>query len=164
MKPSKEQLAKLLSYDAETGQLVWLVARNGSAGRIAGSPNSEGYIQVKIGGVLYKAHHLAFVLVTGFWPDDQVDHIDGNRQNNRFVNLRQCNASENACNRKARSDNTSGVPGVTWNKEESKWRVRVQKNGKRLLVGDYRNYDDAVSARALASVLLQGEFSSEMRL
>lgn len=160
-----ERLRELLSYDPVTGIFTWRVDRGGNAkrGSVAGSPNSDGYIQIKIDGVLHKAHRLAWLYVHGTWPDEQIDHRIGDRSDNRISELRPADFSENACNRGLRSDNKSGVPGVHWDREAGKWNVRVQKSGKRILVGRFHSLTDAIAARRAYSEFVQGEYSGMLR-
>lgn len=162
------RLLEVLHYDPLSGVFTWRVRRGGSAliGSVAGGLNSEGYLQIKIDRVLYKAHRLARFYVKGVMPADdvEIDHRNGVRSDNRFRNLREANESETACNRAVRSDNSSGVPGVNWNAEAGKWRVRIQKNGKRLLVGDFADFNEAVAARRISANAWHGDFSLEKRV
>lgn len=161
------RLLEVLHYDPLSGVFTWRIRRGGSAivGSIAGGLNSDGYLQIKIDGVLYKAHRLARFYVNGVMPGDdvEIDHRNRIRTDNMFSNLREADDSQTACNRSTRSDNSSGVPGVNWNTEAGKWRVRVQKNGKRLLVGDFVDFDEAVAAREVVVNAWHGEFAGELR-
>jgi len=119
---------------------------------IQGSINSEGYIHIGIDGTLYKAHRLAWFYVTGELPKDQLDHINGTRTDNRFINLRQACNELNQKNNALRKDNLSGVPGVMWNIETGKWRSRITSSGKRYLLGDFKDKFEAICARKSAEV------------
>lgn len=85
------RLKELLTYDPETGVFIWRGWRSGSAvaGSVAGSLHSDGYVCIKIGRCLYRAHRLAFLYMTGSRPIGQVDHINMNRADNRWCNLRE---------------------------------------------------------------------------
>ena len=87
---NQEKLKSLLRYDPETGLFCWLVAKahNVKAGAQAGSPNAKGYIVIRIDGMNYRAHCLAYLYQTGFWPEHRAVHIDRNTSNNRWSNLR----------------------------------------------------------------------------
>lgn len=108
-------LRVLLSYDPESGQLKWRVdvGPNGCAGDVAGGKNGKGYIEVSLLGKKYKAHRVAWAIVTGHWPADQIDHINGTKDDNSWVNLRQADNATNCQNaRKARANNKCGFLGV----------------------------------------------------
>ena len=126
------RLRELLNYDPETGLFTWRVTRRGTArvGSQAGNvrpPKMYRYICVE--GRHYKAGRLAWFYVYGAWPSQQIDHADGDRLNDAIKNLRDCSNAENSQNRGMRSDNTSGYPGVTWNKARRKWQAQVKADG-----------------------------------
>lgn len=95
----------------------------------AGSIHKTGYRHITWQGKPQKAHRLIFMLHHGYMPQE-VDHINGDRADNRIENLRAANRSENQCNRGALANNTSGYPNVSWHKKSKAWLVRVMKNGK----------------------------------
>ncbi|ABK00200.1 HNH endonuclease [Xanthomonas phage Xop411] len=147
-----EDADKLLAYEPETGVLTWKVPRNGTkgVGSVAGHIHSRGYIHVKVHGKLYKAHRLAWLISTGAWPSKQLDHINGQRDDNRIENLRECTKAENQQNQGKRSDNTSGIQGVCWHKQTGKWYARIWVNGKQINLGLFNSIDEAAQARAAA--------------
>lgn len=157
---TQDYLKVRLTYDSETGKFTWnrppLDRKDISAysckfaGLLAGSANKEGYIQIKLDGEIYRAHRLAILYMTGANPLSQVDHINGDRSDNRFVNLRCVNNKENLRNQKRRSNNTSGRTGVSWLKSLSKWQAQIVNDGKIKYLGVYENFDDAVFARKQA--------------
>jgi hypothetical protein len=109
-------LRSLLSYDQDTGDFHRVVSRNPRhpVGAVAGTQHSRGYIVIGLDGMNYKAHRLAWLHVHGEWPTGEIDHINGNKTDNRITNLRIVSRSENMVNRfRARSDNRLGVLGVT---------------------------------------------------
>lgn len=111
---SEERLKELLTY--KEGVFFWNLSRGGAAkGSVAGSLNSEGYLLVWIDKINYKCHRLAWLYTYGCWPDN-IDHINGNRSDNRIENIRSVSAHENTKNQKIRSDNTSGFTGVSYYK------------------------------------------------
>ena len=89
----------------------------------------------------------------GSYPPDQIDHINGDRADNRWTNLRHANNTENSRNTKIACNNSSGVTGVCFNKREQKWRAAIGNNGKVISLGDFDNFDDAVRARKEAEKL-----------
>ena len=145
---SAGRLRVLLRYVLETGVFTWRVRRGPSAkiGAPAGYLHSSGYVYIGIGGRDYRAHRLAWLYVTGDWPADQIDHINGTRADNRFANLRELNQSLNMQNqRRPRSDNASGFLGVCWNKAHGLWRAQIHTNGKQCFIG---HFDTAEAAHA----------------
>lgn len=111
------------SYDPDTGLIT------GPSGKIWSAKSRLGYICGHYNGKHVKAHRLAWYLTTGYWPEHEVDHINGDRADNRWCNLREATRSENNWNVGLLPNNTSGLKGVSWHKPSRKWRVRVQHFG-----------------------------------
>ena len=131
-------------YDPATGEFVWAVSAPGIAkGAKAGSLTKHGYWVVKLGRVSHRAHRLAWFLHYGEWPVGEVDHINGNRHDNRWANLRAANRSENNQNTGKRSDNTSGFRGVWLNKDKQKWSAMITHKGKRTFLGNFETPEEA---------------------
>ena len=128
-------------------------------GDLAGSKGSNGYLQVKVSRKSYLAHRVIFLMVKGFLPG-YVDHIDGNKLNNKIENLRECTFSQNRCNTTRYKNNKSGVKGVFWDKEHRKWNARIQFNNKRTLVGRYSSIEDAKNAIIEKRNEIHGEFAN----
>jgi hypothetical protein len=120
------------------------------AHKAAGSLNPKGYIHVGIHGVVYRAHRIVFAMANGFWPTGEVDHIDGNRCNNRPSNLRDVAPSDNAKNQKLRVSNTSGCMGVSFNKDRGQFVVRASSGGQRVFLGYFATREEAIAARRSA--------------
>lgn len=99
---SQEDLKNILHYDPETGEFTWLIRPSNSValGARAGRTNQLGYRIIKIRGVGYQAHRLAWLYMTGAWPEALIDHINGIPGDNRFANLRQATSAQNCWNRK----------------------------------------------------------------
>ncbi|HED1260374.1 HNH endonuclease [Enterobacter hormaechei] len=112
-------------------------------GTVAGYINSLGYVQIGIDCVAYGAHRLAWMYVHGNLPEMDVDHINGNPSDNRIENLRLATHQQNMCNRKKRIDNTSGYPGVYFNKAANKWRACIRVEGKRIHLGYFKTAQEA---------------------
>lgn len=140
-----DQLRKLISYDAESGELRWLVsAGRVKKGDIAGSMN-KGYLSVQVGGRRIQAHRIAWAIHYGVWPEQQIDHIDTDRKNNGIKNLREVTNSENHQNRRiAKNGSFSGVLGVY--KYRNKWRSQIRANGKAHHLGTFADKDAAYAA------------------
>jgi len=132
------------------------------AGKIAGT-FSYGYRQIMIDYRLYLAHRLAWLYQTGAWPPDQIDHIDCDKGNNRFANLRLATNSQNQQNRGVRSDNTSGHKGVCWHRRDRKWSARIRHNGKTMHLGYFDTIEQASAAYASASLKYHGGFARMKR-
>lgn len=159
-----QDLRQLLSYNPDTGELVWLPrdeswfkkARDAKgwnkkyAGTKAFQTLHYGYLHGHVFKKHYFAHRVAWALHYGSWPEGQIDHVNGVRSDNRIENLRDVTHSDNQKNVKLRHDNKCGMPGIDWKKHASAWRVRVSREGKRHLVGYFKNLDEAMAARRYA--------------
>lgn len=159
---TQERLKELLDYEPETGNFFWRIrrGRGAPAGGIAGTPHKNGYTSIKIdGGGPYLAHRLAWLYVTGEWPDE-LDHINRNKKDNRFTNLRECTRQQNQANRDIQKNNKSGWKGVRKLKD-NKWLARIQVGGKTVFIGHFKSASDASQAYADASRRLHGDFSTE---
>jgi hypothetical protein len=119
----------------------------------------KGYVQILLRTRLYLAHRLAFLWMTGKWPDEEVDHADGNPANNAWHNLRQASRSQNAMNTRLKGDNTSGYKGVIWERRRHYWYFEIIANGKRQIFPNYATAEEAHSARSEAARRLHGEFA-----
>jgi hypothetical protein len=130
---TQENLRKILHYDRETGVFTWLARRSGvKYGKAVGSMK-DGYLVIRVHRRLYRAHRLAWLYMTGDWPSEQIDHIDGNRANNSWKNLREADYFVNAQNeRKARSNSKTGFLGVIWSKGKFQAEITVGRKSKYL--------------------------------
>jgi hypothetical protein len=134
---TQETLKRSLAYDPATGEFRWLIARGQQrVGSVAGGIKNGktdyrrwGYRLIGLYGRVYSAHRLAWLYVYGAWPDGDIDHIDGNRDNNRIENLRVCTPKENAENRHY-TRGSSQYLGVCWNKKCKKWQASITIGGK----------------------------------
>lgn len=134
---TQERLKQVLHYDHETGVFTWLVksAKNIKAGDAAGCFASYGYRRIKINRVMYRAHRIAWLYVYGAFPAAGIDHINGNKADNRLANLREANQAENNQNRKSHRNGSSKYLGVCWSKTAKKWRAKIQANRKSYHLG-----------------------------
>jgi len=103
-------------------------------------------------------------LMTGEWPQYEIDHVDGDPSNNRWLNLREASRSENMCNVTTRSDNKTKEPSVIWQKNAQKWRVRIRLHGKARHIGYFDDFELAALAAHEARNKYHGEFSANHRL
>ena len=147
-----EYLRSILSYDPETGIFTWKIgsANQVKAGDIAGCPDGDGYLRIRVQSRLYRAHRLAWFYVYGEWPTDRIDHINRIRSDNRISNLRDVSQKQNLQNAGKYSHNTSGHSGVSWHKQSSKWRARIMHNQKHFHLGYFSILEEAISARKAA--------------
>lgn len=154
---SHDYLTKVLDYNSETGEFTWKISpsRNIKVGTRAGVVNKTGYRLISINNIRYKAGRLAWFYHYGEWPSDetpQIDHINGNRSDDRIANLRQVTDEQNSRNQKVRSTNTSGRTGVQFHKHRGKWMAVIRNNGKYECLGYYAKFEDAVKAREAAEI------------
>lgn len=158
-------LHELLSFDGDTGVLIWkerdsrhcasaLSAKRWNA-RFAGKPaitgnHAQGYLE---GTILFKkvlAHRAAWAMHYGRWPPNQIDHINGDRSDNRIANLREATTTENNRNMRRSSRNTSGTVGV--HRSKRLWVARICEQGKIVHLGSFAEQSDAVAARKAAEL------------
>ncbi len=132
----KDSLSRI-KYDPDTGDFTWVcpASRRVSAGQKAGWLNDSGYVLISLGGVKYRAHRLAWRIVYGYWPSDQLDHINGNRADNRIANLREATDAQNRQNTAKRIDNKSGYVGVYYAPWANAWRAEIRVAGVRRKLG-----------------------------
>jgi hypothetical protein len=153
--PSQARLHELLDYDPLTGVFTWRMSRGTvRANTRAGWQHSTGYWYVRVDGVDYKLHRLAWMWVHGHAPAELIDHRDRNKSNNAIANLREATHAQNQQNKKTYANNFSGHKGVSWYALRSKWRVRIQHNRRSILVGFFSTLEEAVQARRNAEVLM----------
>lgn len=152
-----DRLKEALRYDLHSGQWTWLrtLSARSTAGSPAGGVKPSGYELIGIDGVRYRSHRLAWFYMTGAWPSEHIDHIDGNRSNNRWFNLRQATNLQNSWNRGANKNNRSGFKGVFWNKQAGRWQARINYGGKQHHLG---SFDDAEQAHAAYQHAAAGKF------
>ena len=143
-----DRLRKLLDYDHASGIFIWRVNRGRvMAGIVAGYYDKEGYISIKIDGIQYKAHRLAWFYETGEWPTMNLDHRDGNRSSNQLDNLRLATQHQNMQNkRKAHINSRSGILGVSWDKNNKRWEASIYVAGKTRHIGRFSTSKEASDA------------------
>ncbi len=143
----------LLRYDPESGDLFWRANRaKMKAGSVAGGIGGKGYWHVSINNKSYLAHRIIWLIYYGRWPEDQLDHINHNKLDNRIKNLRSVMGYENNRNTTIRKDNKSGVIGVFWHSTQKVWESNIGVDGQLKYLGIYDNIFDAVCARKSAEI------------
>lgn len=160
--PTAERVRELLDYNWETGEFRWRMFRGGTTkiGSLAGWTTQHGYRAVSIDCRKYYAHRLAIVWTHGFWVPDCVDHINGDRGDNRIANLRPANVSQNMANARKRKDNKSGYKGVSWNRRDKRWCSFIRRNGKTVGLGSFKTAEEAYAAYCAAAAENYGRFWS----
>ena len=159
---TREELKTLLHYNPATGVFTWKFREGDSKGvKIFNGRNANkqaghldtptGYILIGLPGCKVRAHRLAFLYMGEPIPD-VTDHDNRNRADNAWINLRACSQEDNAKNQKLRSNNKSGVMGVTWIKRTQRWNAYIQINKRRKFLGSFINKADAVQIRRQAEV------------
>ena len=145
---TSNRLHEVLKYSPKTGIFVWKirVSQNVKAGDMANCC-SDGYIHIRIDKKLYKAHRLAFLYMEGYFPEYQVDHMNGIRSDNRWKNLRHVSRSCNFQNCKLQANSTSGFTGVSWYKKGKKWHAQICIHKKVIHIGYYDTVEEAALAR-----------------
>lgn len=135
-----ELLHSLFRY--EDGKLLWKVSHNQriKIGSEAGTIDARGYRVVKFNGIVQKAHRVIFMMHHGFMPD-YIDHVDGNRLNNKIENLRQATVQQNNHNASIRKDNKSGAKNVNWSNRLNKWIVQISCDGKKKHIGCFEDLE-----------------------
>lgn len=171
---SYAEVSLVLKADFETGTLFWLprtpdmfrlsANRTSEAncaawnGRYAGKEalahaSTDGYLCGHLLGPMCKAHRAIWLLYYREWPSDQIDHINGDRGDNRISNLRVVTNAENGKNQRKSKKNTSGVQGVSWDKRYGKWIANITVSGRRKYLGSFSEFDAAVQKRSHAEAL-----------
>jgi len=155
-----DRLRKLLSYNPATGIFRWRVSRSGvKAGKVAGRARGrKGYCQICVDRKFYQAGRLAWLYMTDKWPKLEINHINGNRSDTRWDNLREVTRSQKAAS--TPTHNKLGARGV-WITRTGKYAARITLDGKRTHLGLFETLEDASAAYAKAAKGVFGIFASE---
>lgn len=157
---TQRELYEILFYDPSTGIFTWRVARqNIRIGEVAGDFSGR-YVRIKLNQKSYAAHCLAFLYMTGKWPEDEVDHRDTDKHNNRWLNLRPATRLQNSHNASVmKGKKYSALKGVTWAKGRRKWQANIRVAGRLVHLGYFDSAKEAHGAYAKCAVKLRGEFA-----
>ena len=148
-----------LDYAPETGLFTWRCGQsNVTAGAVAGSKTKKGYVLIRFMRYQILAHRLAWFWVTGDWPESQIDHKNGVRDDNRWSNLRPATNAQNLLNRGKNANNSSGFKGVSRCRRTGQYHAYVSIEGRRFFLGYHRSAKDAHAAYRAALAQHAPEF------
>ena len=154
---SQKRLKEVLDYNPETGVFIWKIYSGRiKVGYVAGNINKRGYATIGIDGEIYRSHRLAWFYVYGKWPDDQIDHINGQRSDNRICNLRDVTNQVNAQNlkRATRVKTSTNYLGVYKTTNIKPWRAQIDIDKKTRHIGYYKTPEEANEAYLKAKRML----------
>lgn len=146
---SKELFEKYLRHEEKSGELFWISrpSTKVACGDKAGTLCAKGYIKIMIKRKVYRAHRIVWELCTGSAPVGEIDHINGNKSDNRISNLRDVTSSTNNENRRSTGmANTSGFLGVDFHKANRKWRAKITVGNKSVHIGYFEDPKSAHDA------------------
>jgi len=147
-----EELKKYLKYDEHTGHFIWIALTHKSVSKIkvgdrAGAEHGNGYLKLTIKQKRFYLHRLAWYFMTGEMPTHQIDHINRDRADNRYTNLRELTNYENNLNKGLTKRNKTGTTGVHLVKRTGKYMASIQREGKNKHLGTFKTKEEAIKAR-----------------
>lgn len=150
---SFDEVRRLLDYDQHTGVMRWRmrVGCRGQKGARAGTKKPRGHTEIKINGVRYQAHRLAWLWMTGRFPVYMIDHKDLNCGNNAWLNLREADDTQNNANRRAQKNNKLGVKGVHRLRRGEKYKAQIKVGGRVMYLGTFDTPEQAKAAYQTAA-------------
>jgi len=153
-------LRRRLAYDPMSGAFTKLAPGIS----ISTKPNSTGYLRISVDKVSYKAHRLAWLLVHGDWPPAHLDHVNGDKQDNRLANLRPATHQQNKQNVRRQRNNSSGFKGVYLHSlstpENPRWVARIKWDGRQRHLGCFDTAEEAAEAYRRAAEKAHGPFAN----
>lgn len=160
--PTFAEISEVLRYEPKTGMLFWVAPpKRGRAkpGEEAGCVTLTGYRQVGFRRRYYRAHRIAWLLSTGSWPSELIDHVNGDKLDNRLGNLREATHAQNMANMRRPSTNVVGKKGVSFHRPTGRWQARIKADGKQRHIGFFDTPDAAHSAYCAAASKYFGQFA-----
>ena len=156
-------IAIFLDYDPQTGKFSRKLKTGPHSypGEEITHLNDEGYVVVTMMGARLRAHRIAWAWMTGKWPENDIDHINGDRTDNRFSNLRQATRSQNLQNSGLRPTNKTGQTGVHFCHQRKKYVAQIRVNKATFPLGRFQTLEAAIAARKLAEKKFYGEFAGD---
>lgn len=160
---SPDEIRRIFTYDAETGEIRWN-HREGEprfrmAGQVAGTRRRDGRGVIVYKNGFFLSSRVAWAYMTGEWPSHLVDHVDNDPSNDRWENLRAATKTQNGYNKRHRPSSSSSFKGVYYAAHAKKWRAEIAANGNRRHLGYFDNEQEAADAYAAAAHELHGEFA-----
>lgn len=152
-----ERLRECLVYDPTSGLFRWKSGR--CALKVAGTRESHGYIRIKLDGISLAAARIAWAMMTGEWPEHDIDHWDRDKGNNRWGNLRLATDAQNKANSKLDRRNTAGLKGAVYRAKRRRWRAQIIIAGKARHLGYFSTPQGAHAAYMAAALEAYGEFA-----
>jgi hypothetical protein len=158
---SVDKLKEWIAYDPINGEFIWKKSPHHSvkAGDRAGHMEKRGYWILQVNRNTIKGHRAAWAITYGYFPTLEIDHIDNNPSNNRIDNLREVDRSKNQMNSKPPKNNSSGVKGVSYCNPKKKWIAAISINKKKICIGHFNRFEDAVQARMKKEKEIHGEYA-----
>jgi HNH endonuclease/AP2 domain len=154
---AQDDLAERVAYDPATGVFRWKASKYRSRiGTVAGRRHLSGHISIEVNGKTYYAHRIAWLFMTGQWPKDEIDHIDGDPSNNRFDNLREATHAQNLANRRNRRP---GLKGASFDKKLGKWQSYIHPQGRKQSLGYFNTAEEAHAAYVAKAKEVFGDFA-----
>lgn len=156
-----DEARRLFDYEPDTGRLTWRVTlcNRAVAGSVARTKNDSGYFLVRVKGRAYRQHRVAWLIMTGSWPADEIDHVNGDRSDNRWCNLRPATRVQNAQNTARPKNATNDRRGVIWHKRAQKWVAQISVDGVTRYIGSYADQNEASRAYENAAKHLRQDFA-----
>ena len=171
--PTQERLCELIDYNPNTGEMTWKARDESSfvggnkpasmsrwnrifAGKkVGGGALLSGYMRATVDGKHHFCHRLAWKISTGIDPE-VIDHLNGDKTDNRFCNLRSVDVKTNAKNRRKYKNNKSGISGVSYHARDKVWQARISVgHGRDIHLGQYNDIESAIAARMAAMAVLE---------
>jgi hypothetical protein len=159
---TRGELMRAITYDPKTGHFHWKVVshlRPDMIGVRAGCPSSTGHRLISVNRKKYCEHRLAWLFMTGAWPERYIDHINGDPADNRWCNLREADHFQNIQNSKLSKRNSSGFKGVWWDARRHKWTAQIMARRRQKYLGQFDTPEEAHAAYQAAAIRLHGEFA-----
>lgn len=159
MKPTVDRLRQVFTLDKQGRLIRNFACSKAKVGEEAGDINNRGYRRVTVDGSRYLAHRIVWTMHTGFWPSLHIDHINGDRSDNRPENLRQATNGQNLCNRGAQKNNKLGLKGVHFSARKGKYVAQIAYGGKHRFIGHFSTAEEAHAAYLMEASINHGEFA-----
>jgi len=157
---TQEMLKNIIHYSPETGIFTWAKPRQGiKITDKVGTLKPNGYILILINSKLYRAHRLAWLYMTSNWPENDIDHINGKRDDNRFCNLREATKEQNNWNKKVRKDSTTGIKNVLYYPKYETYYVKITANKVSHTFGPFKTKDEAAKIAKQKRAEIHKEFN-----